>query len=151
MSLDYTRMRAALEEGAQLSGYLDELVREAEPDVTDDQARLNLRRRLTITSTFYSDMANGPVLWPPMGLSLPGKPEIGSVYIENHGSAAAINVFAGSAGGQLIRTVSKGTFGRLVVQDGIDAIYFTTTAVDSGLVQVTLSTHRWGPSYGTII
>lgn len=145
------RLHTIFEEGYAEPSFIQDLIRESQPDNGDIMQAME--RAKDLTSTFFSDMANGPVLFPPMGLGLVGKVEISAVYVENHGSTASILVSGGSGGSQGVQyaSVSKGTYRNIALPNGIHELSFETTGTDSGLVLVTLTTHKWKPTFGTII
>ncbi len=106
------------------------------------------------TATYTAGISNleltNPVVWP-LGLHLPNEADIGSVYIENR-SGSGFNIFEGpGGGGRLITYATTGTWRIISIADNISSISVVTdltNTLGSGLLIVTLFSHKWAPRMG---
>lgn len=123
-----------------------------------DAFRHSETRQKLYCSTFTTDLgqavaASGGLVLFPGGLHLNDGVEIGSVYIENNGTTANINLYEGPSGsGRLICTpIKHGGYKVVTIADGISSISVAATAAnDTGLVVVMLYSHRYSPKTGTL-
>lgn len=120
-----------------------------------DALRHSEQRQKLYCSTFTTDLgqaSSGLVLFPG-GLHLNDGADIGSVYIENNGSTASINLYEGPSGsGRLICTpIKHGGYKVVTIADAITSISIAASvANDTGLVVVMLYSHRFSPKTGTL-
>lgn len=86
-------------------------------------------------------------------LHLPEESAIGGAYIENNSAVSHLTVYEGAgSGGRVIGLVLPVHSKRIALADHVSSISITADVADpsSALVIVTLSTHRWSPTQGSL-
>jgi hypothetical protein len=158
MNFDLSDLEAA--RSAHLPDRYEDHIKRGKPiDVAiREEERIEEEQQIYV-ATYSADLASlanpggaAPFTLFPEGVNLPKVRHIGTVYVENNGTTANLTVYlGGSANGIPLGKIIPGHYKRICCPDGITSVTVAANvSTDTGLVIVTLATHRWSPTAGTL-
>ena len=116
-----------------------------------EEAQAQHRASRYYTTTHTSSITHAGQIFE--NLHLPEEAAIASAYIENNSLVTHLTVYEGKgASGRVIGLVGPGRTKRVAVADYISSLSIVADVADpsSALVIVTISSHKWSPTSGTV-